>query len=47
MTSWEYCEDLITHHTTCDECKGDLVLSKDDPAEVTVYTRDGTKYAQH
>ena len=47
MTNWEYCERLITHRTTCDECNGDLVLSNDDPAEVTLYTREGTKYAQH
>ena len=44
---WEYCEDLVTDHTFCDECKGDLVDSKDPPSEVTIYTREGTKFAQH
>ena len=47
MASWEYCEDFITDHTVCDECKGDLIDSKDPPAELTVYTREGTKFAQH
>ena len=42
--SWNYCEDLVTDQTVCDECKGGLVDSKDPPSEVT---REGTKFAQH
>ena len=45
--TWEYCEDLVTDSFTCDECNGDLVKSKDPPSEVTIYTREGTKFAQH
>ena len=45
--SWNYCEDLVTDQTVCDECKGGLVDSKDPPSEVTIYTREGTKFAQH
>ena len=47
MASWQYCENLISDRSTCNDCKGDLVLSRDDPAEVTLYTREGTKFAQH
>ena len=45
--TWEYIEDLLTDKTICDECKCDLILSNKPPAEITCYTRDGTKFAQH
>ena len=47
MSSWKYSDPLITKHETCDKCSGDLAFSKDPPAEVTLYTREGTKYVQH
>ena len=46
-TTWNYIEKFVTDKTSCDECNCELVYSKDDPAEITVYTRDGTKFAQH
>ena len=46
-TTWNYIEKFVTDKTRCDECNCELVYSKDDPAEITVYTRDGTKFAQH
>ena len=45
--SWGYLEDLITDRTNCEDCRGDLVASSDPPSEVTIYTRNGTKFAQH
>jgi hypothetical protein len=47
MASWEHSVSLQTDHIICDECKGALVESKDDPAEITIYTREGTKFGQH
>ena len=47
MSHWSYSERLITHLSSCDECHGDLVLSDNEPAEVTIYTRNGTKFSQH
>jgi hypothetical protein len=44
---WQYSEPLISKELVCDECHGDLVLSDDKPAEVTIYTRNGTKFSQH
>ena len=44
---WEYIEALVTDKKYCDDCKGDLEPSNDPPAEVTIYTREGTKFAQH
>ena len=46
-SNWEYTEDLISAKTDCDECGGSLVASHDLPNEVTIYTRNGTKFAQH
>ena len=45
--TWSYIQELVTDKRKCDECNCDLVDSKDDPAEITVYTRAGTKFAQH
>ena len=47
MSTWHYSEPLISHQTICDECHGNLVLSDDEPAEVTIYTREGTRFSQH
>ena len=47
VQAWNYCNELVTDQTVCDECHGDLVDSKDPPSEVTIYTREGTKFAQH
>ena len=44
---WSYIDPFVTRHVLCDECNGTLVLSDDDPAEITVYTREGTKFGQH
>ena len=47
MATWTYSDSLITDCETCDECKGDLILSQEHSAEITIYTREGTKFAQH
>ena len=47
MTSWQYTEPLISQKTICDECHGSLVLTNDKPGEVTIYSREGTLFAQH
>ena len=46
-SNWEYTDNLISEKTKCDECNGNLVASSDPPAEVTIYTRNGTLFAQH
>ena len=45
--SWEYLPELTSTKTSCDECRGSLQVSSDPPAEITIYTRNGTKFAQH
>ena len=47
MATWQYSEPLITKVGTCDECLGNLVMSDNKPAEMTIYTRHGTKFCQH
>ena len=47
MSSWKYSDPLKSKLEVCDECHGNLVFSDDDPAEVTIYTREGTKFCQH
>ena len=47
MSGWQYSEPLITTAITCDECGGNLSISDNHPAEVTVYTRVGTQFRQH
>ena len=47
MASWHYSEPLVTNAVSCDECLGNLVMSDNQPAEVTLYTRHGTKFCQH
>ena len=47
MASWEYSDSLVTNAVSCDECLGSLVMSDNQPAEVTIYTRYGTKFFQH
>lgn len=47
MASWQYSDSLITSAVSCDECHGSLMLSDNQPAEVTLYTRHGTKFCQH
>ena len=44
---WEYCEPLFSKHEQCDDWQGDLAMSDDEPAEVALYTRNGTKFSQH
>ena len=46
MATWEYSEAFVSKRVTCNDCHGDLVL-EDHPSELTVYTRGGTKFAQH
>ena len=46
-TSWEYIPDLTSLQTICDECRGTLQISSDPPAEITIYSRHGTKFARH
>ena len=45
--SWEYLPDLTSVHATCDECRCSLSVSVHPPAEITIYTRQGTKFARH
>ena len=45
--SWEYLPDLTSVQATCDECKCSLSASAHPPAEITIYTRQGTKFARH
>ena len=45
--TWKYSEPLVTKLVTCEDCHGYLELRDDRPAELTVYTREGTKFAQH
>ena len=45
--TWNYSEALVTSHECCDECFGKLIESKDDPAEVTMYSREGTSFVKH
>ena len=47
LTHWEYIPDLICERNTCDECHGLLRVCSDQCAEVTIYTRTGTKFAKH
>ena len=47
MATWQYADSLVTKVGTCDDCHGDLALSDNQPAEVTIYTRMGTKFSQH
>ena len=47
MATWNYSESLISKAVNCDDCQGNLTLSDNQPAEVTVYTRMGTKFSQH
>ena len=44
---WEYCEPLFSKHEQCDDYQGDLAMSDDDPSEVALYMRNGTKFSQH
>ena len=45
--SWEYLPDFTSLRTVCDECMGSLQESSDPPAEITIYTRNGTKFSRH
>ena len=47
MSTWQYSDPLISSKVVCDECDGCLVSTNDSPGEVTIYTRQGTKFAQH
>ena len=47
MASWQYSDSLISSAVSCDECHGSPVLSDNQPAEVTLYTRHGTKFCKH
>ena len=40
-------ELIISDVTICDDCMCGLSDSKDDPAEVTIYGRQGTKFGRH
>ena len=44
---WEYCEPLFSKHEQCDDYQGDLAMSDDEPSEVALYMRNGTKFSQH
>ena len=46
MSTWKYSNPLVTQKIACDECHGTLVHD-DEPSDVSVYTREGTKFAQH
>ena len=46
-STWDYIEKVVTKKPSCDKCSCELVHSRDEPAEITVYTRDRTKFAQH
>ena len=46
-SSWNYLPGLTSVRTSCDECKGSLDFSSDPPAELTIYTRNGTKFSRH
>ena len=46
MATWSYVDPLITQKSNCDECHASL-KADNDPAEVTIYTREGTKFSQH
>ena len=47
MATWNYSKPLESKSTLCDECECNLIKSDNPPAEVTLYTRNGTKFAQH
>ena len=44
---WQYSKDLVTTVSECEECLCTLVLSDNEPAEITIYTRQGTLFSQH
>ena len=46
-SSWNYIEPFISKLTYCFQCKAPLKEDSNPPAEITVYTRYGTKFAQH
>ena len=46
MATWTYAEPLVTPKTVCDDCHATIKVDN-DPADVTIYTREGTKFAQH
>ena len=47
MSTWQYSDLLVTSQTTCDECDGWVVITNDNPGELTIYTRQGTLFTQH
>ena len=44
---WQYSDPLVSQAVDCDDCGVSLVPSDNPPAEITVYTRQGTKFSQH
>ena len=46
-TDSQVCKPLFSKHEQFDDCQGDLAMSNDEPAEVVLYTRNGTKFSQH
>ena len=47
MSTWQYSDPLVSSRVVCDECGGNLVSTGDNPGDVTIYTRQGTIFAQH
>ena len=47
MSSWTYLEPFQSSKTKCHKCEAPLSRLPDPPSEITVYTRDGTKFVQH
>ena len=47
MSKWNYLQPLASVKKKCDKCGGPLSKLSDPPSEVTVYTREGTRFAQH
>ena len=45
--SWNYIDPFTTDKSKCFQCNSSLVEDRNDPAEITVYTREGVKFAQH
>ena len=46
MSTWKYSDPLVTQKIACDDCHGTLVHD-DEPSDVSLYTREGTQFAQH
>ena len=46
-TVWSYIDPFSSCKNYCDKCGGPLSKLSDPPSELTVYTREGTKFAQH